>query len=84
MVNSDLPDLSWRIGVEIELLAPRGLSRQDLAEAIARSSSGSVRRYFHPQSELSKVPGAPVLIISHWGLRQSMLRGSGLLNVLTI
>jgi hypothetical protein len=60
MLNADIPDLSWRIGVEIELMAPKGLSRKDLAEAIAESAGGSVRRYFHLQSELSKVPGATV------------------------
>jgi len=60
MLTSSIPDLGWRIGVEIELMAPRGLSRQHLAEAIAQSCGGSIRRYFHPQSELSKVPGATV------------------------
>lgn len=51
--------LPWRLGVEIELLAPKGTSRRDLAEAIANAHGGSVRRFFHPQSEPSKVPGTP-------------------------
>ncbi len=49
--------LTWKIGFEIELLAPKGLSRQTLAEAIAHEQGGIVRRFFHPQSEPSKVPG---------------------------
>jgi hypothetical protein len=53
-----MPD--WRLGFEVELLAPAGKSRLDLAEAIARDCGGSVRRFFHPQSEPSLVPGTPV------------------------
>ena len=52
--------LNWKIGFEIELLAPKGLSRQSLAEAIAHEHAGTVRRFFHPQSEPSKVPGNPL------------------------
>ncbi|MEW5858154.1 MAG: amidoligase family protein [Cyanobacteriota bacterium] len=52
--------LNWKIGFEIELMAPRGLSRQDLAESIAETHDASVRRIFHPQSELSQVPGTPL------------------------
>ncbi len=52
--------IAWRIGVEIELLAPLGKTRLDLAEAICRHYRGSVQRYFHPQSEPSKVPGTPI------------------------
>ncbi len=52
--------LTWKIGFEIELLAPKGLSRQSLALAIAHQYGGIVRRFFHPQSEPSKVPGNPV------------------------
>lgn len=52
--------LSWKMGFEIELLAPAGLSREDLATSIATRTGGTVRRFFHPQSEPSKVPGQPV------------------------
>lgn len=52
--------IPWRIGIEIELLAPLGKTRLDLAEAIGRYYQGSVQRYFHPQSEPSKVPGTPI------------------------
>lgn len=52
--------LNWKIGFEIELLAPTGVSRRDLAEAVARREGGTVRRFFHPQSEPSAVPGQPV------------------------
>ncbi len=52
--------LNWKIGFEIELMAPLGLSRQDLAESLAKSNHGLVRRFFHPQSELSQVPGTPL------------------------
>ncbi len=51
--------MAWRVGVEIELMAPRGRSRADLAEAIA-GPSGRVERFFHPQSEPCAVPGTPV------------------------
>jgi hypothetical protein len=49
-----------KLGVEIELLAPAGKSREDLANAIALRKGGKVRRFFHPQGEPSKVPGTPV------------------------
>ena len=49
--------LRRKIGFEIELLAPRGMSRRDLAEALADRYGGRVRRIFYPQSEPSKVPG---------------------------
>ena len=48
---------NWKIGVEIELVAPKGCSRRDLAVAIAQQHGGVVRPFFHPQSEPSKVPG---------------------------
>jgi hypothetical protein len=47
----------WKTGFEIELLAPVGRSRLDLAAHIARLHGGSVRRFFHAQQEPSKVPG---------------------------
>lgn len=49
-----------KIGLEIELMAPLGKSRKDLANAIASRLGGSVRRFFHPQGEPSKVPDTPV------------------------
>ena len=54
------PALGWKTGFEIELLAPPGLSRRDLAERVAARRGDRVRRFFHPQSEPSKVPGRPV------------------------
>jgi len=53
-------DLSWKIGVEIELIAPQGKSRADVARAIAKGYDGVVRRIFHFQSEPSQVPGTPL------------------------
>ena len=52
--------IAWTIGVELELLAPRGSSRRALAETYARAAGGSVVPFFHPQSEISAVPGKPV------------------------
>lgn len=52
--------LNWKIGFEIELMAPRGLSRQSLAELIAQQHDAQVRRVFHPQSEPSQVLGTPL------------------------
>ena len=52
--------LNWKIGAEIELLAPPGKSRQDLAEILAQRRGGTVQRFFHPQAEPSKVPGTPI------------------------
>lgn len=53
--------LAGRVGLEIELMAPRGSSRQALAEAIAAAHGGSVSRVFYPQSEHSQIVGTPVL-----------------------
>lgn len=53
-------DIGWKTGFEIELLAPKGRSRRDLAEAIARRVGGSVRPCFYPQSEPGLAPGVPV------------------------
>jgi hypothetical protein len=50
----------WKIGVEIELLAPTGRSRRDLAAAIAQQHGGSIRRFFHPQAETAKISGTPL------------------------
>ncbi len=53
--------LQGKVGIEIELMAPRGSSRQVLAEAIAQACGGGVRRIFYPQSEPSQIPGTPLL-----------------------
>ena len=51
----------WRVGLELELLAPPGSDRRTLAAAIAGlRPGGSVRRVFHLESEPSAVPGRPV------------------------
>jgi hypothetical protein len=51
---------NWKIGFEVELMAPRGSSRLALASSIAQAAGGGVRRFFHPQSELSKARGLPL------------------------
>lgn len=48
------------LGIEIELLAPSGLTRYDLAVAIAKRIQGTVHRFFHADSEPSKVPHQPL------------------------
>lgn len=55
MTNQTKP--VWKTGFEIELLAPRGKSRQDLAAALAKKSDGSFKRVFSHQSEPSAVEG---------------------------
>ncbi|MCB9745824.1 MAG: amidoligase family protein [Alphaproteobacteria bacterium] len=55
--EGDLPRLSWRLGVEVELLAPPGADRRQLAERLAAELGGEVHAFFHPQSEPSRVPG---------------------------
>ncbi len=52
--------MDWKIGAEIELLAPKGMSRKDLAEAIAKEQGGHIRPFFHPQIEPSKVSEQPL------------------------
>lgn len=52
--------LDWKTGFEIELMAPPGRSRRDLAEVVATRVGGTVERFFHPQSEPSAVEGRPV------------------------
>ena len=47
------------MGFEIELMAPPGGSREALARTVAARVGGSVERFFHPQSEPSRVPGTP-------------------------
>ena len=52
--------IGWKIGVEVELLAPPGVSRRDLADRLAAQAGGRVRPYFLPQSEPSEVDGMAV------------------------
>jgi Putative amidoligase enzyme len=47
--------LRRRAGFEVELLAPRGSSRRDLAEALAANCGGEVRAVWHEDSEPSPV-----------------------------
>lgn len=51
--------VNWKTGFEIELIAPIGRSREGLARTLARKHDGIVQRFFHPQSEPSKVAGRP-------------------------
>ncbi len=48
-----------KIGLELELMAPPGRSRKDLAEALASVRGGRLKRFFHPQGEPSKVAQTP-------------------------
>ena len=57
MPTPRLPPIDWTIGLELELLAPPGRTRRDLADAIAAAQGGRVRPYFLPQEEPSQVPG---------------------------
>ncbi|MXO55363.1 hypothetical protein GRI36_00570 [Altererythrobacter gangjinensis] len=52
-------NLDWKMGFEVELVAPRGSSRLQLADKVARSCGGTVSRFFHPQSEPSDTPDRP-------------------------
>ncbi|GIJ50629.1 hypothetical protein Val02_75150 [Virgisporangium aliadipatigenens] len=51
------PPLRRRIGFEVELMAPPGLSRRSLAVELAGRCGGSVRPVWHEDSEPSLVPG---------------------------
>lgn len=66
--------LGWRIGVEAELLAPRGRTRLELAETLA-GTSGRVDTFFHLQSEPSLVPGMQVFETLTLGFRASDAAG---------
>ncbi|HWS31257.1 MAG TPA: amidoligase family protein [Actinoplanes sp.] len=52
-----MTELRRRIGFEIELTAPAGVSRRTLAEDLAGRCGGSVRPVWHHDSEPSLVPG---------------------------
>ncbi|RMI12865.1 amidoligase family protein, partial [Cellulomonas triticagri] len=58
--ETTIDTLTLRTGFEIELLAPAGSDRRDLADALADRCGGSVRRAFHTDSEPSAVPGVGV------------------------
>jgi len=51
------PVLRSRAGFEVELLAPRGASRADLARELAARTGGTVRRTFHVDTETSARAG---------------------------
>lgn len=53
-------EIDWKVGFEIEMMAPPGASRRDLAERVAARVGGTATRFFHPESEQTKVPGTPV------------------------
>lgn len=55
-----MDELTLRTGFEIELLAPAGSDRQELADLLAARRGGAVRRAFHTDSEPSTVPGVGV------------------------
>lgn len=42
----------WKCGFEVELMAPKGKSRETLASTLAGSLGGLTRRRFYPQSEV--------------------------------
>lgn len=53
--------IRWKTGYEIELLAPAGANRRDLAQAYAAKSLGAkVVPVFVPQAEFSRVEGKPI------------------------
>ncbi|MCU1603200.1 MAG: hypothetical protein JWO22_3909, partial [Frankiales bacterium] len=49
--------MTLRTGFEVELLAPKGTSRRDLADELARRCGGSVEPVWHRDSEPSLVEG---------------------------
>ena len=53
-------ELPWKVGLELELLAPADKSRESLANEIARSCDGRVKRIFYPQSEFALLDDATV------------------------
>jgi len=48
------------VGIELELLCPPGVSRRDVAVALARQHDAQVQPIFHPDSEPALVPGTPI------------------------
>ncbi len=76
--DASWPTLGWRIGVEVELLAPLGVSREDLALRLAAGAGGAVTRYFHPQTEPSLAPGVEVFDNLTLGFRVTDATGAWL------
>lgn len=68
-------NLDWKMGFEVELVAPRGSSRLHLAEQVAERCGGTVQRFFHPQSEPSDTPDRPTF--ENLTLAFKVLDGSG-------
>ena len=56
--------MTWRVGIEFEWLAPKGLSRQSYAQYFATQHRQN-SALWHPQVEPSKVPGKPIFTTSH-------------------
>ncbi len=56
-----MTDLNWKTGFEIELLAPRGFSRFDLADAVAHKSGGKAERSFYHLPERDNTSDTLVL-----------------------
>jgi len=53
--------IRWKVGFEIELLAPAGMNRRDLANEVVRAHPGArVVSAFLPQAEFSFVEDAPI------------------------
>jgi len=57
------------VGVEIELVAPRGMTRRDIAVLCAEETRGTICRFFHPQAEPSLAAGSPVFETLTQGFR---------------
>jgi hypothetical protein len=69
------PTLHRRIGFEIELMAPAGLSRRTLADELATRHRGTVQPVWHHDSEPSLVPGLGRFLHLTQGFR--VLRADG-------
>lgn len=52
--------IGWRVGVEVELLAPLGSDRRALAHALANDCGGTVAMFLHPDAEPAAVDGTPL------------------------
>jgi len=82
-----LSHVGWKTGFEIELIAPVGKNRRDLAYSIAAISGGSVQTIFYPQSEPSKASGIQVfenLVLGFEALRADGSRIALCVDDLTI